>query len=105
MLLLFGPLGLPEIFVILLLALLLFGPKKLPEIGRSLGKGLREFKKSTSGLVDSINENVKEPLESPYKEAPSKPTAVAAKAPEKKVAAAPDDQEEAMVVDLEKKEE
>lgn len=61
MLLLFGPLGLPEILVILALALLLFGPKKLPELGRSLGKGLREFKKGTSGLMDNLQESIDAP--------------------------------------------
>jgi sec-independent protein translocase protein TatA len=38
-----------EILILLLVALLLFGPKRLPEMGRSLGKGLREFKDSVSG--------------------------------------------------------
>jgi sec-independent protein translocase protein TatA len=38
-----------EIMILLLVALLLFGPKRLPEMGRSLGKGLREFKDSVSG--------------------------------------------------------
>jgi sec-independent protein translocase protein TatA len=38
-----------EIILLLLLALLLFGAKRLPEIGRSMGKGMREFKDSLSG--------------------------------------------------------
>ena len=38
-----------EIIVILIVALLVFGPKRLPEIGRSLGKGMREFKDSITG--------------------------------------------------------
>ena len=41
-----------EILILLLVALLLFGPKRLPEMGRSLGKGLREFKDSVSGKDD-----------------------------------------------------
>jgi sec-independent protein translocase protein TatA len=41
-----------EIILLLLLALLLFGAKRLPEIGRSLGKGMREFKDSVSGRDD-----------------------------------------------------
>ncbi len=41
--------GWPEILILLLVALLVFGPKRLPEMGRSLGKGLREFKDSVSG--------------------------------------------------------
>jgi sec-independent protein translocase protein TatA len=39
-----------EIILLLLLALLLFGAKRLPEIGRSLGRGMREFKDSVSGV-------------------------------------------------------
>jgi sec-independent protein translocase protein TatA len=41
--------GLPEILVVLVIALIVFGPKRLPELGRSLGKGIREFKGSVSG--------------------------------------------------------
>ena len=41
--------GTGEIILLLLLALLLFGAKRLPEIGRSMGKGMREFKDSLSG--------------------------------------------------------
>jgi sec-independent protein translocase protein TatA len=41
--------GLPEILILLLVALLIFGPKRLPEMGRSLGRGMREFKDSVSG--------------------------------------------------------
>lgn len=43
-----GFVGLPEIILFGIVALLVFGPKKLPEMGRSLGKGLREFKDSVS---------------------------------------------------------
>ena len=41
--------GITGLIVILIVALLVFGPKRLPEIGRSLGKGMREFKDSLSG--------------------------------------------------------
>ena len=44
--------GTGEIVLLLLLALLLFGARRLPEIGRSLGKGMREFKDSVSGRDD-----------------------------------------------------
>lgn len=43
-----GPLGPTELIVILVIALLVLGPKKLPEVGKSLGKGMREFKDSLS---------------------------------------------------------
>jgi len=41
--------GIAGLIVILIVALLVFGPKRLPEIGRSLGKGMREFKDSITG--------------------------------------------------------
>ena len=47
-------LGIPEVLVILGVALLIFGPKKLPELGKSLGKGLRNFKDSLSQAASEI---------------------------------------------------
>jgi len=41
--------GLPEILVVLVIALIVFGPKRLPELGRSLGRGINEFKGAMSG--------------------------------------------------------
>jgi sec-independent protein translocase protein TatA len=43
-----GFIGIPEIILLLVVLLLIFGPKRLPEIGRSLGRGMREFKDSIS---------------------------------------------------------
>jgi sec-independent protein translocase protein TatA len=43
--------GVWEILILLLVALLVFGPKRLPEMGRSLGRGMREFKDSISGVT------------------------------------------------------
>ena len=45
-----GPVGVPEMVVIFLLALVLFGPKKLPELGRTLGKAISEFRRAQSEL-------------------------------------------------------
>ncbi len=45
-----------EILILLLVALLIFGPKRLPEMGRSLGRGLREFKDSISGKDDEADD-------------------------------------------------
>ena len=42
----FGQLGLPEMMVIMVIALLIFGPKKLPSLGKSLGEGITSFKKA-----------------------------------------------------------
>ena len=44
-----------EIVIILVLALLIFGPKRLPEMGRSLGRGMREFKDSISGRDEPVH--------------------------------------------------
>lgn len=49
-----------ELIVILLVALIVFGPRKLPELGKSLGAGLREFRKSTQGLKDELESSLKE---------------------------------------------
>jgi sec-independent protein translocase protein TatA len=44
--------GAPELIVILVIALIVLGPKRLPEVGRSVGKGMREFKESLAGDDD-----------------------------------------------------
>jgi sec-independent protein translocase protein TatA len=44
-----GWIGLPELLILLVVVLLVFGPKRLPEMGRSLGRGMREFKDSVTG--------------------------------------------------------
>jgi len=53
-----GSLGFTEIAFILVLALLLFGPKRLPEIGRTLGKGLAEFRRASNELKRSLESEV-----------------------------------------------
>ena len=52
-------LGFTEIVVIFVVALLIFGPRKLPELGRSLGKGLNEFKRASNELRRTWEEEVK----------------------------------------------
>ncbi len=44
-----GPIGIPELVIVLVILLVIFGPKRLPGLGRSLGSGMREFKDSISG--------------------------------------------------------
>ncbi len=51
----FGPIGMQEMLLILAAALLIFGPRKLPEIGRTLGRGMAEFRRATSDLKRSID--------------------------------------------------
>ena len=65
-----GPIGIPEMIFLFVLALLIFGPKKLPELGKSLGKGMAEFRRASTELkttfqreMDNIereNQDVKE---------------------------------------------
>ncbi len=55
-----GPVGLPEMVAIFVIALLLFGPKKLPELGRMLGKGLSEFRRAKSELKATFETHLQE---------------------------------------------
>lgn len=48
-------LGIPELILILVIALVVFGPKKLPEISKTLGKSIKEFRNSTSDITDTVN--------------------------------------------------
>jgi len=54
-----GPL---ELIVILVIALIVLGPKKLPEVGRSIGKGMREFRESLSGDSDRRDDDEERPV-------------------------------------------
>ena len=54
----FGTLGGPELFLILVIALIVFGPRKLPEIGKSIGKMLVEFRRASNDFKRTIEEEV-----------------------------------------------
>ena len=54
----FGSIGMPELILIFVVALLVFGPKKLPELGKSLGRGLAEFKKPSEDLKKTIEDEI-----------------------------------------------
>jgi sec-independent protein translocase protein TatA len=56
-----GPL---ELAIVLIIALVIFGPKRLPDLGRSLGKGMREFKESITGKDDEAEERARLEVES-----------------------------------------
>jgi TatA/E family protein of Tat protein translocase len=49
----------PELIVIMFLALLIFGPRKLPELGRSLGRSLGEFKRASNELRNTLDEEIR----------------------------------------------
>ncbi len=55
----FGSIGMPELVIILVIALIIFGPRKLPELGRSLGRSLGEFKKASNELQRTLDEEIK----------------------------------------------
>ncbi|GAQ21845.1 twin-arginine translocation protein [Deinococcus grandis] len=74
--------GPAELLVVLLVALVVFGPRKLPELGKSLGNGLREFRRSTQGLRDDLN------ITAPAPTAPVAPAASVSAAPAAQPAAA-----------------
>jgi len=65
--------GTGEIVLLLLVALLLFGAKRLPEIGRSLGKGMREFKDSVTGKDDDRPHELEAPVGTQDTTAPATP--------------------------------
>ena len=51
--------GMPELVIILVIALIIFGPRKLPELGRSLGKSIGEFKKASNELRNTLDEEIR----------------------------------------------
>jgi TatA/E family protein of Tat protein translocase len=55
----FGPIGMPELIVIMVIALIIFGPRKLPELGRSLGRSLNEFKRASNELKHTLDEEIR----------------------------------------------
>ncbi len=54
----FGPLGVWEVLFILVLALLIFGPKRLPEVGRTIGRGVSEFRRATTDIKRTIEREI-----------------------------------------------
>jgi sec-independent protein translocase protein TatA len=55
----FGSIGMPELIIILVIALIIFGPRKLPELGRSLGKSIGEFKRASNELRSTLEEEIR----------------------------------------------
>jgi TatA/E family protein of Tat protein translocase len=59
--------GMPELLVILVVALLVLGPKKLPEIARSLGRGMAEFRRASNEFTRTLSASLDEPPPEPPK--------------------------------------
>jgi len=55
-----GPIGVPELILIFVVALIFFGPRKLPELGKSLGKSLAEFKRASNELRNTLDEEIRQ---------------------------------------------
>jgi sec-independent protein translocase protein TatA len=78
--------GAPELIIILVIALLILGPGKLPEVGASIGKSIREFRKASSDLNDTVNVDTSPlppastPAAAPVADVPAVPAAPAAPA-------------------------
>lgn len=69
----FGSLGVPEMLFILGLALLVFGPKRLPELGRTIGRALGEFRRASTDLRRSLNNELSLEEESPRRPGAAEP--------------------------------
>jgi sec-independent protein translocase protein TatA len=86
-----GPLGMPELVIIFLVALIIFGPRKLPELGRSLGRSLSEFKRASNELKSTLEEEIRiEEQKEAAKAAPAPASTVARTADPDPVPAAHD---------------
>jgi sec-independent protein translocase protein TatA len=86
-----GPIGMPEMVVIAVIALIIFGPRKLPELGKSLGKSIAEFKRASNELKNTLEDEIRtEELQDARKSAQIPPTASVAPAAPAPVATAPE---------------
>lgn len=75
----FGSIGMPELIIILVIALIIFGPRKLPELGRSLGRSIGEFRRASNELRSTLEEEIRVEEQ---KSASTKPPAPSGSVPE-----------------------
>ena len=74
----FGSIGMPELIIILVIALIIFGPRKLPELGRSLGRSINEFKKASNELRSTLEDEIRTEEQRDQATAAASPTPPAA---------------------------
>lgn len=67
----FGSIGMPELIIILVIALIIFGPRKLPELGRSLGRSLSEFRRASNELKNTLDDEIRQEQQRPTPAAPA----------------------------------
>ena len=84
-----GPIGWPELTIIVILALLIVGPKGLPKLGKSVGKAIRDFKREANELKQAVEFEIdeddrREELKKKKKKKPSKKKTETAESSEKK---------------------
>jgi sec-independent protein translocase protein TatA len=77
----FGPIGGPELFLILIIALIVFGPRKLPEVGKSMGKMLVEFRRASTDFKRTIEGEIEAEKLQTQAPAPAPPPATEARTP------------------------
>lgn len=86
----FGPIGMPEMIVIAVIALIIFGPRKLPELGKSLGKSIAEFKRASNDLKNTLEEEIRSEELTEARKSAEIPRAVPTPAAPAEVAAPPE---------------
>ena len=81
-----GPIGMPELVIIFVIALIIFGPRKLPELGKSLGRSLNEFKRASNELKSTLEDEIRVEEQRTATPAPPKPAPTPGPAPTETVA-------------------
>ena len=81
-----GPIGMPELVIIFVIALIIFGPRKLPELGKSLGRSLNEFKRASNELKSTLEDEIRVEEQRTATAAPPKPAPTPTPAPAETVA-------------------
>ena len=76
-----GPIGMPELVIIFVIALIIFGPRKLPELGKSLGRSINEFKRASNELKNTLEDEIRVEEQKPAAPRATTPTPAPAPAP------------------------